>query len=64
MDRGVQQATVQWVAKVKVKSLSCARLCDTVDYSLSGSSVHGFFQARVLERVAVSFSRESSQPRD
>jgi len=33
-------------------------------YSLSGSSVHEIFQARVLEWVAISFSRGSSQPRD
>ena len=32
--------------------------------SLPGSSVHGIFQARVLEWVATSFSKESSQPRD
>ena len=38
--------------------------CDTIDCSLPGSSVHGIFQARILERVAVSFSRGSSQPRD
>ena len=62
MDGGAWQATVQWVANVKVKSLSCARLF--VDYSLSGSSVHGIFQARVLEWVTISFSRESSQPTD
>ena len=35
-----------------------------MDYSLPGSSVHGIFQARVLEWVAISFSRGSSQPRD
>ena len=39
-------------------------LCDPVDGSLPGSSVHGIFQARVLEWVAISFSRESSRPRD
>ena len=39
-------------------------LCDPMDYSLPGSSVHGIFQARVLEWVAISFSRGSSQPRD
>ena len=39
-------------------------LCDPIDYSLPGSSVHGIFQARVLEWVAISFSRGSSQPRD
>ena len=36
---------------------SCPTLCDPMDYSLQGSSVHGIFQARVLEWVAVSFSR-------
>ena len=35
-----------------------------MDYSLQGSSVHGIFQARVLEWVAISFSRGSSPPRD
>ena len=39
-------------------------LCHPMDCSLPGSSVHGIFQARVLERVAISFSRGSSQPRD
>ena len=43
---------------------SCPTLCDPVDCSLPGSSVHGFFQARVLEWGAVSFSRGSSHPRD
>ena len=38
--------------------------CDPVDYSPPGSSVHGIFQARILEGLAISFSRESSQPRD
>ena len=42
----------------------CPTLCDSMDYSLSGSSVHGIFQAKVLEWVAISFSRESSPPRD
>ena len=35
-----------------------------VDYSPPGFSVHGISQARILERVAISFSRGSSQPRD
>ena len=43
---------------------SCPTLCDPMDCSLPGSSVHGIFQARVLEWVAISFSRGSSQPRD
>ena len=43
---------------------SCLTLCDPMDVSLPGSSVHGIFQARVLGWVAVSFSRGSSRPRD
>ena len=39
-------------------------LCDPVDRSPPGSSVHGILQARILEWVAISFSRGSSQPRD
>ena len=39
-------------------------LCDPMDYSLQGSSVHGISQARVLEWVAISFSRGSSQARN
>ena len=42
----------------------CLTLCDPMDCSLPGSSLHGIFQARVLEWVAISFSRGSSQPRD
>ena len=43
---------------------SCLTLCDPVDCSLPSSSVHGILQARILEWVAISFSRGSSQPRD
>ena len=43
---------------------SCPTLCDPMDCSLPGSSVHGIFQAIVLEWIAISFSRRSSQPRD
>ena len=42
---------------------SCPTLCDCMDYSLSGSSAHGIFQA-ILEWVAISFSRGSSQLRN
>ena len=50
--------------KVKMKSLgSCPTLCDHMDCSLPGSSIHSIFQARVLEWIAISFSRGSSQPR-
>ena len=41
---------------------SCLTLCDPMDCSLPGSPVHGIFQARVLEWVAISFSRGSSHP--
>ena len=44
-------------------SQSRPTLCDPVDCSLPGSSVHGIFQARILEWVAISSSRVSSQPR-
>ena len=43
---------------------SCPTLCDPVDCNLPGSSVHEIFQARILEWVAISFSKGSSQPRD
>ena len=43
---------------------SCPTLCDAMDLSLPGFSVNGIFQARILEWVAISFSRGSSQPRD
>ena len=51
----------------KKKSLvvqSFLTVCDPMGCSLPGSSVHGIFQARVLEWVAISFSRGSSPPRD
>ena len=43
---------------------SCPTLCSPTGCSLPGSSVHGILQARILERVAISFSRGSSQLRD
>ena len=43
---------------------SCPTLCDPMDGSPPGSSVHGILQARILEWVAISFSRGSSQLRD
>ena len=45
------------------KSLQlCLTLCDPMDCSPPGSSVHGILQAKILEWVAVPFSRASSQP--
>ena len=47
-------------AAAAAKSLqSCPTLCDPMDCSLPGSSVHGIFQARVLEWVAIAFSINS-----
>ena len=49
--------------KVKVKSevaQSCPTLCDPMDCGLPASSIHGIFQAKVLEWVAISFPRGSS----
>ena len=53
----VKWSEVKW-------SQSCPTLCDPMDCSLPGSSVHGILQARILEWVAISFSRGSSCPRD
>ena len=43
---------------------SCPTLCNCMDCSLPGYSIHGIFQAKVLEWVAISFSRGSSWTRD
>ena len=67
---GILQArTLEWVAisfsnswkwKVKVKSLSRVQLCDPMDCSQPGSSIHGIFHARVLEWRAIAFSDSSA----
>ena len=49
--------------KVLVAQL-CLTLCDPMDCSPPSSSVHGILQARILEWVAIPFSRGSFQPRD
>ena len=59
----ISQCTA-WDVEKWVKSLSRVRLCDPMDGSPPGSSVHGIPQARILEWVAISFSRGSSWPRD
>ena len=58
---------VRWFISQIVKSeisQLCPTLCDSMDCSLPRSSVQGIFQARVLEWVAISYSRGSSWPRD
>ena len=57
----LKQRVCMYVCEV---AQSCQTLCDPMDCSLPGSLVRGIFQARVLEWVAISFSRGSSQPRD
>ncbi|XDA80054.1 hypothetical protein R6Z07F_010046 [Ovis aries] len=52
------------IFSLKVKSVSRVHLCDPMDCSLPGSSVHGIFQVRLLEWAAISFSRRYSRPRD
>ena len=42
----------------------CLALCDPMDYSPPGSSVHGILQARILKWIAISFSKGSSPPKD
>ena len=49
---------------LKEVAQSCPTLCNLMDSSLPGSSIHGIFQATILEWVAISFSRVSSWPRD
>ena len=46
------------------KKVTHVWLCNPMDYSLSGSFVHGILQATALELVAISFSRGSSLPKD
>ena len=50
---------VNYILRVKLKSFNRATLCNFMDYT-----VHDILQATILECVAVSFSRGSSQPRD
>ena len=57
------ESEVAQVVYLKVTQ-SCPTPSDPMDCSLPGSSIHGIFQARILEWVAISFSRGSSQPRD
>ena len=43
---------------------SCHTLCDPMDYSVAGSSVHGILQARILESTAMPSYWGSSTPKD
>ena len=61
LESDILECEVKWGlgSIVKWKSLNCFWLCLPMDYT-----VHGILQARILEWVAISFSRGSSQPRD
>ena len=54
---------IPWKWKESEVAQSCPTLCDPLDCSPPGSSVHGILQARILEWAAISFSRGSSWPR-
>ena len=63
----VTKTEVYWFTKGRYCCLVaklCLTLCYLIDHSLSEFSVHGISQARILEWVAISFCRGSSQPRD
>ena len=49
-------------ARVCARAQLCLILCDPMDYNPPGSSLHELSQARVLEWVAISFSKGSSNP--
>ena len=53
-------STVKYIPCVCLVAQLCMTLCNPVDCSLPVSSVHGIFQARILVRVAISYSRGSS----
>ena len=66
-EKGDNRGWTSWVASLTQWTWSevtqlCPTLCDPMDYNLPGFSVHGIFQARILEWVAVYFSRGSSWP--
>ena len=50
--------------RVRTQSFSCVTLCNPLNLDPPGSSIHGVFQARTLEWVAISSSRGSSRPKD
>ena len=61
---GLDPSLLYNVMKESEVTQSCPTLCNPMDCSPPGSSVHGIVQARVLEWIASSFSRGSSRPRD
>ena len=62
--RDITLPTKVHIVKESEVAPSCPTLGNHMDCSLPGSSIHGIFQARILEWVTISFSRGSPQPRD
>ena len=62
MDSGLIGLHINCVCMVS--HFSHVHLCNPMDLSLPGSSVHGILQARILEYIAMPSSRGSSGPRD
>ena len=60
----INMKPVKSLCCMRAQLLSCVRLCDPMNYSPTGSSVHAISQARILEWDSISFSRWSFQPRD
>ena len=60
---GDSDSLTLWEAIV-LHTQKCLTLCDPMDWSPLGCSVHGILQSRILEWVAISFSRGFSGPRD
>ena len=64
----LQKSACDFLFKIIALSLKvaqlCPTLCDPMDYSRPSSSVHGVLLARILEWVAIPFSRRSSRPKD
>ena len=53
-----------WVSVCDLVTQSCPTLCNPMNCSPSGSSIHEILQARIMEWIAIPFSRGSSCPRD
>ena len=58
------EPTSTLVASVHMRAPLCPLLYNSMDRAMPGSSIHGILKARILEWVAISFSRGSSRPRD
>ena len=64
INSGCTPGSGNWLRMCVLITQLCPTLSDPMDYSPPGSSVHGLLQVRMLEWVAIPFSRGSSQPRD